>query len=211
MSFYKNYTECCFRSNLCNALWRFIPQIYNSVHMCDPKKNAWKGYFFHMKARNARDALRVSKTVYFGRKGYLNFGTISNLFFLIYMWVLTMHNLSRKCKLLTKTCKGYTFLTKTWLGSLFPLCTCLGDDFHQGVKTCGGGGVGGILVTHVYTVIFEWYRGLFHVNSSWILNMLRVYEYKLCTTELKYTLLNWWAVSIKRIPGHSGPLKMVYN
>ncbi len=44
------------------------PLKYNSVHMRD-QKNAWKGYFFHRKARNARDVLRVWKTVFLEEKG----------------------------------------------------------------------------------------------------------------------------------------------
>ena len=41
---------------------------YNSVHMHDQKK-AWKWYFFYVKARNVRDALRVSKTVFLEERG----------------------------------------------------------------------------------------------------------------------------------------------
>ena len=37
--------------------------------MLRDQKNAWKGYFFQGKARNARDALKVWKTVFLEEKG----------------------------------------------------------------------------------------------------------------------------------------------
>ncbi len=71
------------------------PLKYNSVHMGD-QKNAWKGYFFHGKARNASDALRMWKTVFLEEKGTFDIclscemGTISfqNFFSDLYASVL---------------------------------------------------------------------------------------------------------------------------
>ena len=72
------------------------PLKYNSVNMRD-QKNAWKGYFFHGKACNVHDALRVWKTVFLEEKGTFDIclsrkkGTISSQTFLPDLYVSALN------------------------------------------------------------------------------------------------------------------------
>ncbi len=150
LSFPGNSTKCLRHQIRWLVCWQVLlyPGGHSNitVYTCVTKKNAWKGYFFHRKARNAHDTLRVSKTVFLEEKGTFEIclshkkGTFSpNIFFPIYRWVLSMHNLIRVCKVFNKNLQRVLFQQKLVRVTFSSMWTCLGFDFHRGVKTHSGG------------------------------------------------------------------------
>ena len=64
-------------------------------------KNAWKVYFFHRKARNACDVLRVSKTVFLEEKGTFEIclshekGTMFSIIWVHLQFILSPYTLNK--------------------------------------------------------------------------------------------------------------------